>query len=180
KPMLVVVPDTETDIPEAVAENFPPQERRKTFYPLNAQAADKELMQDIIPLIDARFNVRKDADGRALAGLSQGGYQALVSGMNHLESFGWLATFSGVTTTTVPNAGVEAQLKQPDAINKQLRNFTVVVGEKDSVTGKDIAGLKSELEKQQIKFDYHQYPGLNHEMDVWRPAYAEFVQKLFK
>ncbi|MDX7527064.1 glycoside hydrolase family 13, partial [Enterobacter hormaechei] len=24
------------------------------------------------------------------------------------------------------------------------------------------------------------YPGLNHEMDVWRPAYAEFVQKLFK
>ncbi|HHJ4140029.1 hypothetical protein OFD51_30910, partial [Escherichia coli] len=24
------------------------------------------------------------------------------------------------------------------------------------------------------------YPGLNHEMDVWRPAYAAFVQKLFK
>ncbi|CAH6711802.1 esterase family protein [Klebsiella grimontii] len=180
KPMLVVVPDTETDIPEAVAENFPPQERRKTFYPLNAKAADKELMNDIIPLIDARFNVRKDADGRALAGLSQGGYQALVSGMNHLESFGWLATFSGVTTTTVPDAGVEVQLKNPQAINKQLRNFTVVVGEKDAVTGKDIAGLKAELEKQNIKFDYHEFPGLNHEMDVWRPAYAEFVQKLFK
>lgn len=137
-------------------------------------------MNDIIPLIDARFNVRKDADGRALAGLSQGGYQALVSGMNHLESFGWLATFSGVTTTTVPDAGVEAQLKNPQAINKQLRNFTVVVGEKDAVTGKDIAGLKAELEKQNIKFDYHEFPGLNHEMDVWRPAYAEFVQKLFK
>lgn len=180
KPMLVVVPDTETDTPEAIAENFPPQERRKNFYPLNAQAADNELMQDIIPLIDTRFNVRKDADGRALAGLSQGGYQALVSGMNHLDSFGWLATFSGVTTTTVPNAGVEAQLKQPDAINKQLRNFTVVVGEKDSVTGNDIAGLKRELEKLKINFDYHSYPGLNHEMDVWRPAYAEFVQKLFK
>ena len=180
KPMLVVVPDTETDIPEAVAENFPPQERRKTFYPLNAKAADKELMNDIIPLIDARFNVRKDANGRALAGLSQGGYQALVSGMNHLESFGWLATFSGVTTTTVPDAGVEALLNNPQAINKQLRNFTVVVGEKDAVTGKDIAGLKAELEKQNIKFDYHEFPGLNHEMDVWRPAYAEFVQKLFK
>ena len=180
KPMLVVVPDTETDVPQAIAENFPPQERRKNFYPLNAKAADNELMHDIIPLIDSRFNVRKDADGRALAGLSQGGYQALVSGMNHLENFGWLATFSGVTTTTVPDAGVEAQLNNPDSINKQLRNFTLVVGEKDSVTGKDIAGLKSELEKQKIKFDYHSYPDLNHEMDVWRPAYAEFVQKLFK
>ena len=180
KPMLVVVPDTETDIAQAIPENYPPKDRRKAFYPLNAKAADRELMHDIIPMVDARFNVRKDANGRALAGLSQGGYQALVSGMNHLDSFGWLATFSGVTTTTVPDAGVTAQLNKPQEINKQLHNFTVVVGEKDSVTGKDIAGLKTDLEKQGVKFDYKMYPGLNHEMDVWRPAYAEFVQKLFK
>lgn len=180
KPMLVVVPDTETESTEAIPENFPPVERRKSFYPLNAKAADRELMSEIIPLVDTRFNVRKDAAGRALAGLSQGGYQALVSGMNHLESFGWLGTFSGVTTTTVPDEGVAARFKQPEAINRQLHNFTVVVGERDSVTGKDIAGLKAELEKQGIKFDYKMYPGLNHEMDVWRPAYAEFVQKLFR
>jgi enterochelin esterase family protein len=176
----VVVPDTETDITEAIPENFPPKERRKAFYPLNAQAADRELMQDIIPLIDSRFNVRKDADGRALAGLSQGGFQALYSGMHHLEHFGWLATFSGVTTATVPDAGITRQLDNAQAVNKQLHNFTVVVGEKDSVTGKDIAGLKTELESKGVHFDYKMYPGLNHEMDVWRPAYAEFVQKVFK
>lgn len=180
KPMLVVVPDTETDITEAIPENFPPKERRKEFYPLNAQAADRELMQDIIPLIDSRFNVRKDADGRALAGLSQGGFQALYSGMHHLEHFGWLATFSGVTTATVPDAGITHRLDNAQAVNKQLHNFTVVVGEKDSVTGKDIAGLKKELESKGVHFDYKMYPGLNHEMDVWRPAYAEFVQKVFK
>ncbi|QMN56246.1 esterase family protein [Citrobacter freundii] len=180
KPMLVVVPDTETDAKGIVPEDFVPQDRRKVFYPMNAKAADNELMNDIIPLIDKRFNVRKDAEGRALAGLSQGGYQALVSGMNHLDRFAWLATFSGVTTTTVPDAGVNARLNEPEAINKQLRNFTVVVGDKDVVTGKDIAGLVTELKKQNIKFDYRVYPGLNHEMDVWRPAYAEFVQKLFK
>ncbi|HCR6828211.1 TPA: esterase family protein, partial [Shigella sonnei] len=131
KPMLVVIPDTETDAKGIIPEDFVPQERRKVFYPLNAKAADRELMNDIIPLISKRFNVRKDADGRALAGLSQGGYQALVSGMNHLESFGWLATFSGVTTTTVPDEGVAARLNDPAAINQQLRNFTVVVGDKD-------------------------------------------------
>ncbi len=123
KPMLVVIPDTETDAKGIIPEDFVPQERRKVFYPLNAKAADRELMNDIIPLISKRFNVRKDADGRALAGLSQGGYQALVSGMNHLESFGWLATFSGVTTTTVPDEGVAARLNDPAAINQQLRNF---------------------------------------------------------
>lgn len=180
QPMLVVVPDTETDAKGIIAEDFAPQERRKVFYPRNAKAADNELMHDIIPLISKRFNVRKDADGRALAGLSQGGYQALVSGMNHLDSFAWLATFSGVTTVTVPDAGVSARLNDPQAINQQLRNFTIAVGDKDVVTGKDIAGLVSELKKQRIAFDYHAYPGLNHEMDVWRPAYAAFVQKLFK
>lgn len=180
KPMLVVVPDTEADIPAAIPENFAPKDRRKAFYALNAKAVDRELMNDIIPLINKKFTVRKDADGRALAGLSQGGYQALVSGMNHLESFGWLATFSGVTTTTVQDNGVAAQFNNPQAINQQLRNFTVVVGEKDVVTGKDIAGLKAELEQKHIRFDYAEYPDLNHEMDVWRPAYASFVQKIFK
>lgn len=179
KPMLVVVPDTETDISDAVPENFPAADRRKDFYPLNARAADKELMNDIIPLIGQRFNARKDAEGRALAGLSQGGYQALVSGMSHLQSFGWLASFSGVTTATVPNDEVTKQLSRAEDINQQLRNFTLVVGDKDSVTGKDIAGLKTELERQKVKFDYVEYPGAGHEMDVWRPAYAAWVQKIF-
>lgn len=179
KPMLVVIPDTETDIADAVPENFPPAERRKDFYPINARAADKELMNDIIPLIGQRFNVRQDAQGRALAGLSQGGYQALVSGMTRLQSFGWLASLSGVTTATVPNDDVTKQLSRADEVNSQLRNFTLVVGDKDSVTGRDIAGLKTELERDGVKFDYHVYPRLGHEMAVWRPAYAEWVQKIF-
>ncbi|MGM3176229.1 alpha/beta hydrolase-fold protein [Dickeya lacustris] len=179
-PMLVVIPDTETDAAEAIPEDFPPKERRKTFYPRNAAAADNELIHEIIPLISERFHVRRDANGRALAGLSQGGYQALVSGLSHLDHFGWLATFSGVTTETVPNAQVTAQLNHAAVINQQLHNFTVVVGEKDTVTGKDIAGLKAQLERQGVHFDYTLYPGLGHEMDVWRPAYSEFVQKLFK
>ncbi len=180
KPMLVVIPDTETDAEGIVPETFVPAERRKVFYPLNAKAADQELMTDIIPLISKRFHVRNDAEGRALAGLSQGGYQALVSALNHPESFGWLASFSGVTTTTVPDAGVSARLDDPTSINQQLHNFTLAVGSKDDVTGKDIAGLKAELEKRNIRFEYHEYPGLNHEMDVWRPAYAQFVQTVFK
>lgn len=180
KPMLVVIPDTETDTAITTPENYQPKERRKVFYPRNAAAADRELIHDIIPLIGQRFHVRPDAAGRALAGLSQGGYQTLVSGMSHLDYFSALATFSGVTTTTVSNANVAAQLNDPQKINRQLAHFTVAVGEKDNITGQDIAGLKHTLEQQGIKFDYHLYPQLGHEMDVWRPAYIDFVQKIFR
>lgn len=179
-PMLVVMPDTETDAPGVVPEEYIPAERRKVFYPRNAEAADRELMQDIIPLISARYPVSEEADGRAIAGLSQGGYQALFSGMRHLDEFRWLASFSGVTTETVPDRAVSAQLAQPHKVNQQLKNFTLAVGEQDSVTGADIAGLKQQLEQQGIHFDYDPYPQRGHEMAVWRPAWIKFVQKLFR
>ncbi|TWD46742.1 enterochelin esterase family protein [Agrobacterium vitis] len=180
KPMIVVIPDTETDVPEAIAENVAGSERRKEFYPVNAEAADRELIEDLIPYMKRHYRVRSDANSRAVAGLSQGGYQALVSGLSHLGTFGWVATFSGVSTTTVPNKAVEAALNDPAKINKALRNFTVTVGSKDQVTGKDIAGLKAILDEKKITHTYHEYPDLQHEMDVWRPSLIAFLPTLFK
>jgi len=179
-PMLVVMPDTETDAEGAIPESFAPAARREVFYPRNAQAADKELMEEIMPLVAARYPVRKDADSQALAGLSQGGYQALVSGMRHLDKFAWLGIFSGVTTETVPDFRVAAQLKKPAAINRQLKLLTLVSGEEDIITGRDMTGLKAQLDQRGIRSDWHSYPKLGHEMDVWRPAYIDFVQKLFR
>jgi enterochelin esterase family protein len=180
RPMIVVIPDTEADVPHAIPENFPGADRRRDFYPPNADAVDRELIEDLIPYMNSHYRVRNDADGRAVVGLSQGGYQALVSGLSHLGTFGWVANFSGVSTTTVPNAAVEAALNNPDALNKALRDFTVTVGEKDEVTGKDIAGLKAILDDKKIVHDYHLYKDLAHEMDVWRPSFAAFLEKVFK
>lgn len=180
KPMLVVVAETETDTPTTVPESYRYSDIRSQFYHPNAVLGDRELIHDIIPLINERYHVRKDADGRAIAGLSQGGYQALLSALNHEESFGWVGLFSGVTTITVPDEKVAQRLDNPASVNQQLRNFTLVIGARDEVTGKDIKQLKALLDKKGIHNDYHVYPGLGHEMDVWRPAYAEFVQKLFK
>jgi enterochelin esterase-like enzyme len=179
-PMIVVVPDTETDIPAAVPENFPGATRRKDFYPANTAAADRELMQDLIPYMAHHYRVRDDAEGRALAGLSQGGYQVLVSGLSHLGTFGWLGTFSGVSTETVPHEGVAQALSRPEEINRTLRNFTVTVGAEDITTGKDVAGLKKLLDEKKIAHDYVEYPGRIHEMDVWRPSLTAFLQTIFK
>jgi enterochelin esterase-like enzyme len=179
-PMIVVIPDTETDIAAAVPEDFPGATRRQTFYPANAAAADRELIGDIIPYMEAHYRVRTDAAGRALAGLSQGGYQALVSGLGHLGTFAWLATFSGVSQTTVPDAGIAAALADPARVNASLRGLAVTVGSDDTITGKDIAGLRKDLDAAGIRYDYKEYPGLYHEMAVWRPSLADFLQKIFR
>ncbi len=179
-PMIVVFAGTEADIPGVVPEEFPDETRRRDFYPPNAAAVDRELMQDILPHLEARYRVRTDAAGRAIAGLSQGGYQALVSGLGHLGRFGWLATFSGVSQATVPNDGIARALADPDLVNAGLRNLTVTVGSDDGVTGDDIAGLRRDLDAAGIRYDYKEYLGLGHEMAVWRPSLIDFLQKIFR
>lgn len=179
-PMIVAVPDTEADIPQAIPEHFPPASRRETFYARNAAAADRELMEDLIPYMTRRYNAREGAAGRAVAGLSQGGYQALVSGLGHLGAFGWIGDFSGVSTETVPHDGIARALARPEAVNRALRGFTVTVGTEDAVTGADIAGLKRILDARRIVHDYIEYPGLGHEMAVWRPSLIAFLETLFR
>jgi enterochelin esterase-like enzyme len=179
-PMIVVFAGTEADIPGVVPEEFPDETRRRDFYPPNAAAVDRELMQDILPHLEAQYRVRTDAAGRAIAGLSQGGYQALVSGLGHLGRFGWLATFSGVSQATVPHDGIARALADPDLVNARLRNLTVTVSSDDGVTGDDIAGLRRALDAAGIGYDYKEYPGLGHEMAVWRPSLIDFLQKIFR
>jgi enterochelin esterase family protein len=179
-PMIVVVPDTETDIPAAIPEHFAPASRRETFYARNAEAADRELMEDLIPYMARRYNVRDEPAGRAVAGLSQGGYQALVSGLGRLGMFGWIGDFSGVSTETVPHDGIARALARPDAVNRALRGFLLTVGTEDTVTGADIAGLKRILDARGIAHRYIEYPGLGHEMAVWRPSLIAFLETLFR
>ena len=42
----------------------------------------KDLMNDIIPYIEANYRVLTDKDHRALAGLSMGGMETLEAGLN--------------------------------------------------------------------------------------------------
>lgn len=180
KPMIVAIPDSETDGPEMVPEDFPAATRRQGFYPTNTAAADRELMEDILPFVSKHYRVRRSAESRALAGLSQGGYQALVSGLTHLGTFGWLASFSGVSTATVPNEAVARALEQPDRVNQSLRDLTVTVGSDDTVTGADVEALERTLKERAIRHHFRVYPGLHHEMDVWRASLQELLQRLFK
>ena len=54
----------------------------------------KDLMNDIIPYIEANYRVLTDKDHRALAGLSMGGMETLEAGLNHYKEFGYLWVLS--------------------------------------------------------------------------------------
>jgi enterochelin esterase-like enzyme len=53
------------------------------------------LIQELIPLVEERFNVRRGATGRAAFGKSSGGYGALVQAMLHPGTWGAVASHAG-------------------------------------------------------------------------------------
>jgi S-formylglutathione hydrolase FrmB len=53
------------------------------------------LVDEMIPAIEARFRVRRDAAGRAVLGRSSGGYGALIQGLRHGDRWGAIACHSG-------------------------------------------------------------------------------------
>ncbi len=53
------------------------------------------LLNEVMPRVEKEFNVAKDRDHRAIAGLSMGGAEATFVGLNHLDKFAYIGSFSG-------------------------------------------------------------------------------------
>ena len=70
----------------------------KADAPANArgnEAFGEVVLNDLIPIIDAKFRTIADRDHRAIAGLSMGAGQALQIGLNNLDRFAYVGAFSG-------------------------------------------------------------------------------------
>jgi enterochelin esterase family protein len=53
------------------------------------------LIDEVMPRVDKAYNVSRNREQRAIAGLSMGGAETLYTGLNHLDQFAWMASFSG-------------------------------------------------------------------------------------
>ena len=82
RPMIVAMPDT-----GHVVSGKPPKLGED-------DACTKEYLQLIVPYLDSHYRTRTSREGRAVAGLSMGGFVTLNTGLTHLELFGELYVFS--------------------------------------------------------------------------------------
>jgi enterochelin esterase family protein len=61
----------------------------------NLTGYTKILLDEVMPAVERSYNVSRDRSQRAIAGLSMGGIEALLTGLNHLDKFAWIGSFSG-------------------------------------------------------------------------------------
>lgn len=166
-PMIVVMPDNRS------SPNTPPP-TDKSKLSAEYRLFEKELLNDVIPFIEATYPVVAERRSRALAGLSAGGAQALNFGLGHQGTFAWVGGFSASHTRDVNKL-----IPDPAATAKQMRLLWVSCGNKDPLWLDTNKTLNKELDALNVPHVWHLDSGA-HEWKVWKVDLYRFSQMIFR
>jgi enterochelin esterase family protein len=163
----------------------------------------RALIEEVMPRVEKEYRVTRDRDQRAIAGLSMGGAEALFTGLNHLDKFAWVASFSGAfvmwprgsaaASPARPAAGgggrgpqalddsvFERNFPNADAkINAQLKLLWIGCGTEDGLNNVN-RQFKTWLKAKDIHFTDVETPGFAHVWPLWRQNLTEIAPMLFQ
>jgi enterochelin esterase family protein len=146
----------------------------------------RDLVDDVVPMIERSYRVRRDPEMRAIAGLSMGGNQARQIGLNRLDLFHYVATFSGsmgVAGGTLTDIAFEqtfpAIAGEPQEANSTLRLFWAAVGDAETNLLAAHKTFNNWLDRHQIRHTFTVIPG-GHTYHVWRRNLRDLAPLLFR
>src|SRR6202167_2746895 len=133
------------------------------------------LLTEVMPRVESEYRVNKHRDARAIAGLSMGGAESLLTGLNNVDKFSWVGAFS--------SGGIPHDFKKDfpslDAkANQQLHLLWIACGTEDPLI-KSNRNLRAWLKTQGINVTEIETPGM-HTWMVWRRNLAELAPLLFR
>jgi enterochelin esterase family protein len=151
----------------------------------------KSLVEEVIPLVEKKYRASSNSSQRAIAGLSMGGAQAALAGLNHPELFKWIGAFSSAFMMYgISGFGTGAKISSLDSIyaktfpaldeniNKQVNLLWISCGQSDFLLGNNHDFMKW-LSFKKINFQSKEPPGA-HTWNVWRRNLIEFTPLLFR
>jgi len=134
------------------------------------------LLGEVLPQVEAAYHVKKDGESRAIAGLSMGGAESLLTGLNHLDQFAWVGAFS---SGGMDLRGFDSEFLNLDAsANKKLKLLWIACGTDDGLI-KLNRQFKSWLKDKGVQFTDIETPGM-HTWMVWRRNLSALAPLLFR
>ena len=169
-PMIIVMPNG-----RALPDDRPPS--GNIYTPEHAAGFAKfehDLLDCLIPAIEAKYSTHTDREHRALAGLSMGGGQTINFGLAHLDRFAWLGGFS-----SAPNTKPLAELiPDPAAASKSLKLFYLSCGNKDGLINGS-QGVHRFLKENKIPHIWN-VDDHGHDGATWSSNFYHFAQRIFR
>ena len=144
---------------------------------------ERDLLEDVIPMIDRQYRTIADRKHRAIVGFSMGGGQAGRYGLRHLETFSTVGIMSaglgGGGTAAAPGTDpVAALAADPARANKQIDLLWIACGKEDAAM-KGATALHDALTKAGIEHTFLATEGAHH-WRVWRRYLRDLAPLLFK
>src|SRR5262249_5975616 len=96
KPMIVAMPFGHT-------EPSPRAGRSASYTGRDLVGFSRDLIEDVMPLVQKTYRASSRPEERAIAGFSMGGNQARLIGLRRLDLFRWIGSFSGPFTVNGPD-----------------------------------------------------------------------------
>ena len=133
------------------------------------------LLEEVLPQVEKNYKVDSNRNARAVAGLSMGGAESLLTGLNHLDRFSWVGSFSA--------GGLGGDLASAfpqltSAANEQLHLLWIACGTEDHLITAN-RNMVTWLKGKGIRLTQIETPGM-HTWMVWRHDLIEFAPLLFK
>ncbi len=133
------------------------------------------LLTEVMPKVEGEYRIANDRNSRAIAGLSMGGAESLLTGLNNLDKFAWVGAFS---SGGMPD-GFEKNFPNLDSkANQQLKLLWIACGTEDRLI-KANRDFREWLKSKGINHADIETPGM-HTWMVWRRNLAEFAPLLFR
>ena len=168
KPMVIVMTDGHAVIEPRPAAGGTGRNR-------NTEAFQRDLFEEVMPLVENNYRLRSGRENRAIIGLSMGGGQSLTIGLNHLDKFAWVGGMSSAVRN--PETNLVTFFANPTAANKSLKLLWFGCG-KDDFLLKENQHFDALLTEHGIKHEFKLSEG-NHSWPVWRRYLVEFMPRLF-
>jgi enterochelin esterase-like enzyme len=163
----------------------------------------KSLIEEVLPQVEKNYHAAKDREHHAIAGLSMGGAESLYIGLNYLDQFAYIGSFSGALVMwpranpapappageaagrggrgprTMEDADFAKAFPNLDAkTNSRLRLVWIACGADDGLLAVN-RQFQTWLKSKDIKFTGLEIPGYAHVWPLWRRNLAELAPLLF-
>jgi enterochelin esterase-like enzyme len=144
----------------------------------DAALYERDLLEDIIPMIDRKYRTIANRKSRAIVGFSMGGGQAGRFGLRHLETFSHVGIMSAGMAGGPDNEPMATLAADPARANKLIDLLWIACGTDDTAI-KGAKTLHQALEKAGVKHTYLETEGAHH-WRVWRRYLRDLAPLLFK
>lgn len=181
EPMIVVMTNgniSQEAAPGETSDGFMPP---SMSLPKTMEGSFESSFMDVVKFIDSNYRTIAKKQGRAIAGLSMGGFHSKFISLNNPDTFDYVGLFSaalGVTDPTISPIYMNEDAKLATQFGKKPALYWIGIGKTDFLFAANKT-YREKLDQLGYKYEYMETEG-GHIWRNWRIYLTEFAPKLFK